>query len=113
VDESTGKKVCQNLSEAGIDAKYVGDVMRGSPDKEVLKHAEKEGRILVTNDKDFGELVFRLGKSSSGVIFLRLNRDIPSVRTRCLLSIIENLGEKLSRKFVVLTEEKYRVRKIK
>lgn len=70
------------MLKAGMDANYVGDVVRGSPDGEVLKHAEEGGRILVTNDKDFGELVFRRGKPSSGVILLRLERDIPSVRTK-------------------------------
>ncbi|MBI2649147.1 MAG: DUF5615 family PIN-like protein [Thaumarchaeota archaeon] len=45
--------------------------MRGSTDEMVLDRAGSEERILVTDDKDFGELIFRLNKPTSGLILLR------------------------------------------
>jgi predicted nuclease of predicted toxin-antitoxin system len=113
VDESTGEKLCKSLIKKGFDAVYVGDVIRGSKDEEVLKYAEKEDRILITNDKDFGELVFRLRKPTSGVILLRLKKDNPSTRMKYLFSLLLNQEVKPLGKFIVLTERGYRIRKIK
>lgn len=113
MDESTGKKLCKNLVEKGFDAVYVGDVIRGSKDEDVLAYAEKEDRILITNDKDFGELVFRLRRPSGGVILLRLRKDNPSTRTKYLSSLLLEQKPELPGKFIVLTERGYRIRKIK
>ncbi len=42
------------------------------PDDEVLLDAYNEGRILLTEDKDFGELVYRLNKPSRGIVLIRI-----------------------------------------
>jgi len=47
---------------------FVGDIIPSASDEEIIKKAETEGRILITDDKDFGELVFRLERPTSGVI---------------------------------------------
>lgn len=112
VDESSGKELCNNLIAKGYDAVYVSDVIPGSPDDEVLKFAEREGRTLITNDKDFAELVFRLRKPSSGAILLRLKRDVPKTRTDYLLSLIQGQENKLPGRFTVLTEMGNRVKRI-
>lgn len=113
VDESTGKRLCEGLIDKGFDAVYVGDIMRGSKDEDVLAYAEKEDRILITNDKDFGELVFRLRRPVNGVILLRLKKDNPSTRAKYLFALLQKLKTELSGGFIVLTEKGYRIRKIK
>ena len=82
-------------------------------DIEILNYAEKENRILITNDKDFGELVFRLKMPSSGVILLRLNKNIPINRIKYATYILENFSDKLKYNFIVVTEGKIRVRSFK
>ncbi len=57
VDECTGAKVSDALSEDGFSAEYVGRVMKGAKDERVLQKALEEDRILITNDKDFGEII--------------------------------------------------------
>ena len=47
---------------------FVGDIIPSASDGEIIKKAETGGRILITDDKDFGELVSRLGRPASGVI---------------------------------------------
>lgn len=57
---------------AGMDLVWVRDTMPGATDEAVLATAVAEGRVLVTFDKDFGELVFDLGRTASpGIILLR------------------------------------------
>ena len=113
VDESSGKKLAIFLNKSGYDTTFVGDLNPGASDKEVLTLADKEKRILVTNDKDFGELIFRLGLSSSGVILLRLTLDTPKSRYEHILHLIKNYSQKLHSHFFVVTEGKVRIRKMK
>ncbi|MBI1970361.1 DUF5615 family PIN-like protein, partial [Candidatus Woesearchaeota archaeon] len=54
VDESTGRKLHLALLNEKHDSVFVGDLFPGALDKEVLHHAEKEKRIPITNDHDFG-----------------------------------------------------------
>ena len=82
VDESSGKKLFNHLVECSYDAKFVTEILPGANDEKVLELAEKENRILITNDKDFGELVFRLNRPSFGTILLRLNRQFGTRKGR-------------------------------
>jgi len=112
VDNSSGKKLADVLKNNNYDVSYAGDFSSGAKDEEILERAEKENRILITNDKDFGELVFRYRKPSSGVIFLRLKIDFPEYRIRTILTLIKKLGTKLKKKFVVASEDKIRIKKL-
>src|SRR3989338_8877650 len=112
VDESSGFKIYKFLLEKGFNTKFVGEIMSRAPDEEVLALADKENRILITNDKDFGELIFRLNKPSSGVILLRLNIDSPNKMQKYVEETIKILSNKLKSSFVVVTEGQIRVRKI-
>ena len=109
VDESTGKKVCDLLKEEGHDSIYVGDTMPGSSDEDVLTFSENEGRILVTDDKDFGELVFRMSRPTSGVILFRITTKNTQKRFRILLHALKN--ENLEGNFTTIKEDRIKVRK--
>jgi predicted nuclease of predicted toxin-antitoxin system len=110
VDESTGVQVAEALKADGHDAVYVGRVMPGAKDKPILARAHAEGRILVTNDKDFGERVYRSRQPHAGVILLRLRRDVPQRRIAVLRRLITSIGRGLQNKFTVVTESKVRIR---
>ena len=112
IDESSGKRLAVFLIGERFDVKYVGDIMPTASDIEVLAFAKKEDRILITNDKDFGEFIFRLREHSSGIILLRLREDSPYQRQKYVHYLLNNLSEKLKSSFVVVTEGKIRVRKI-
>ncbi len=111
VDESTGSQVAEALQTAGYDALYVGQLMPGAKDKQILARAYAESRILVTNDKDFGERVYRSREPHAGVILLRLKKDVPQKRVAVLLRLIASVGQGLQDKFVVATENKVRIRR--
>jgi predicted nuclease of predicted toxin-antitoxin system len=95
IDESTGAQVAAALQAAGYDAMYVGQMMPGAKDKAILAQAHAEGRILVTNDKDFGERVYRSREPHAGVILLRLRRDVPRRRIAILRKLIADWGQRL------------------
>lgn len=77
-------------------------------DDEVLAKAFSGNWILITNDKDFGEMVFRERRNHHGVVFLRLDDERATNKIEVLRRLLESYSEKLPEKFVVTTETKVR-----
>ncbi len=107
-DECTGKRLAVLLKNAGYDVLFVGDWKPSASDDEVLQKANEEGRILITDDKDFGELVFRLGKPSSGIILIRTSTTNPATRFD-LLGILLKSTDAYG-KFIVLKDNVIKIR---
>ncbi len=72
VDECTGPAVAAWLLSEGHDVVSVYDELRGIEDSAIIQRANAEMRILITNDKDFGEKVHREQHPHHGVVLLRL-----------------------------------------
>ena len=70
--------------------------------------AELEKRVLITDDKDFGELIFRLKKPSNGVVLFRTSTHRPEMK----LGLLKGALEKSEKMFTVISESGIRVRKI-
>ncbi len=81
---------------------------RGIPDSEVLIKALNEDWILITNDKDFGELVFRERLDHHGIILLRLEDERSANKIIILRHLLANYAVKLAGQFVTVTETKVR-----
>jgi predicted nuclease of predicted toxin-antitoxin system len=71
-DEGVDRPVVERLRRDGHDIAYVAELSASIADEEVLQLAHARGAVVVTADKDFGELVFRQGLVHSGVVLLRL-----------------------------------------
>jgi predicted nuclease of predicted toxin-antitoxin system len=71
-DENLDWQIVERLRLDGHEVLYVVEMEPGLPDDEVLNLANNEGAILLTSDKDFGELVFRLRRIAAGVVLIRL-----------------------------------------
>jgi predicted nuclease of predicted toxin-antitoxin system len=71
-DENLESSVVSYLKEKNITILAVRDFLKGSADAEILDYALKNKLVLITNDKDFGELTIRLHKPDAGIILLRL-----------------------------------------
>lgn len=84
--------------------------MPRADDESILRFAVTERRIVITNDKDFGEIVYRRRQQHCGILLLRL-ADVSAVaKKRAALSAIEQYGEQLIDAFCVATEQKSRLR---
>ena len=110
VDESAGVAVVAYLRSVGHDVFAVAEIMRQADDPDILALALSQSRILVTNDKDFGELVFRSGQTHHGVLLLRLHNESATNRVRVVKSVLEYYADRLSGHFVVATETSVRIR---
>ncbi len=111
-DENVRKSVCDLLQERGHDAVSVVAQSPSIRDEVVLKLAYDEERILITNDKDFGELVFYRGHPTHGVVLMRLQDEHrESVRSH-LNALLDNYSEKLLGHFVVVSDHQVRFHKL-
>jgi predicted nuclease of predicted toxin-antitoxin system len=109
-DENVAKDVLAWLRASGHDVLFAGDVQAGAPDANWAARAEQEQRLILTADKDFGELVFRDGLSTHGVVLLRLDDLTVAEILARLQSVWSVVEANPSGKFIVVTETKVRVR---
>jgi predicted nuclease of predicted toxin-antitoxin system len=109
VDECTGPAVAQWLRSLDHEVFSVFDDAKGITDEEVLKLAFDENRILITNDKDFGELIYREKLSHHGVVLMRLDDERSTNKISVLSQLLHNYSEKLADAFVTVTETKVRI----
>jgi predicted nuclease of predicted toxin-antitoxin system len=72
LDENTSKSLAKLLNHIGHSTIRIKEVQPGAEDIQVLELAVQNEAVLITLDKDFGELIFKDSKSHSGVIFLKL-----------------------------------------
>jgi predicted nuclease of predicted toxin-antitoxin system len=87
LDQSAEARIGVFLNGEGHDATRVGrDHPPGLPDEEVLAIAVAENRILITNDRDFGDLIFRQHHPHTGVIYLRFPLDATAAQKIASLS---------------------------
>src|SRR5437763_6922861 len=108
VDECTGPKVARWLRDQGHEIFSVYDEARGMDDEGIIRKADAENWILITNDKDFGEKVYRERRPHRGVIFMRLADERVANKTEVLQRLLEGYADKLADRFVVVTETRVR-----
>ncbi|MCP3962548.1 MAG: hypothetical protein GY719_32305 [bacterium] len=112
-DECCDAGLVAALRQDGHDAAYVFETQRGAVDPEVLQRAFAEDRILLTEDKDFGELVYRLHQPAYGIVLLRFDVAERSWKTPRLRDLLANHAERLPGHFVVLEARKVRIRPLR
>jgi predicted nuclease of predicted toxin-antitoxin system len=109
-DECVAASLVRELRGAGHDVLYIAEFAASLSDPEVIALAFREGRILLTADKDFGELVFRRAQSVPGLILLRIDpANGPMARIR-LLKAVDQFGQGLFGRYVVIDEVRFRSR---
>lgn len=109
IDVGVGKKVEQWLEEQGYDVKTVRSFDPKAEDAEILRIAESESRMVVTMDKDFGELVHRSGKAHAGVLILRLEDATGDEKADVVKRILSEHSDKIQSRFCVFQAGRLRI----
>jgi predicted nuclease of predicted toxin-antitoxin system len=108
VDECTGPTVAAWLRDNGFEVFSVFEDARGMNDDDIIQKASKENWVLITNDKDFGDKVYRDGHFHKGVILLRLEDERSVSKIKVLNCLFQNYIDRLPDSFVVVTEKQVR-----
>jgi predicted nuclease of predicted toxin-antitoxin system len=110
LDESMPASAGSFLRSRDHDATAVGlDYPHALRDREILRLAHEEERILVTSDSDFGELIFRFHLPHRGLIFFRLRDERPAAIGRWLGYVLDTMPHLLTA-YLVVSESGIRVR---
>ncbi len=111
-DESVDFPIVILLRKLEYEIDAIVEFAAGSPDVEVLKIANEKEAILITMDKDFGELVYRNKHTTLGIILLRINY-LPSEKQLIIVNeLMSKYVEELPNKFTVVQENNVRIRTI-
>ena len=108
VDECAGPAVAQRLRELAHEVLSVFDEARGLSDDEILKKAHDEEWILITNDKDFGEMIYREQHPHRGVVLLRLQDERLPSKLAAIEKLLNEYPDQLPNAFVVVSETQVR-----
>ena len=109
-DENVSRFVVERLRETGFDIASIASVKPSASDAEVLQLALREQRIVVTEDRDFGEMVVRKGFGVLGVILLELDRLSNDAEAELAARVISANANRLRGNPIVIEPGRVRIR---
>jgi predicted nuclease of predicted toxin-antitoxin system len=108
---STGFHDVLFIAEVDAGTVDAGTVDAGTDDETVLRRSRDQNAVLLTADKDFGELVFRQGRLHSGIVPIRLAGLAPEAEAGLVASAYERHGDELKLGFAVSPKHSLRLRR--
>jgi predicted nuclease of predicted toxin-antitoxin system len=110
LDVGVGKIVHSFLIQEGYDAISVTDLDPRMKDIDILNLAVQEERLVITMDKDFGELVYHSGRPHQGVLLLRLEDATGEEKYTVVKAILKDYESELESNFAVYMNGRLRVK---
>lgn len=109
-DESVDQPIVKRLRADGHRVFAVAEMEPSLPDDAVLTMANEQDALLLTVDKDFGELVFRQHRLSTGVVLIRLAGSPPETKAEIVSAAIRDHAGELTQAFSVVSHGMVRIR---
>ena len=107
-DVNIEKSIVDELRSLGYDTKWVAEDNPYLDDMSIFRIAQEENCILLTNDKDFGEIVFRQKLAPFGIILFRIKGQDSKEKVKLLKKLLVSHDNKLMNHFTVITKRKFR-----
>ena len=111
-DENVHQQFIDRLVAAGFELFSIRDQLGGISDREVAAFANYKQGLLITEDKDFGELVYAHNLRGISIIFLRYDKTDLDHVTDSLLRIVGEYHEKGENYFITITATKIRISRL-
>ena len=109
-DECVDAALVRRLRGAGHDVIYAAEVASGATDAQILRRANDEDRLLLTEDKDFGEFIFRLHMTVPGLVLSRVAPERYLFKWARLDGAVQRFGQRLFGRYLVIEEARFRSR---
>lgn len=109
-DENVSRLVIERLRNSGHDVISIAETRSGAADEDILKAADADGRILMTEDRDFGEMVIRQRLGLHGIILLELDRFSNAMEADTVADVVAAHADRLFGNLVVIEPGRIRVR---
>jgi len=111
-DESVDRPIVVRMRQVGHQVWYVAEMDSGISDDAVLNLANREMALLLTADKEFGEMVFRQRRFTGGILLIRLAGLSATRKTNIVVSILEQHISELPASFAVIAPGIFRIRRL-
>ena len=110
-DESVDYEIVSMLRKNDFEVLSIDEKLKGADDEQVLSLALHENSILVTEDKDFGELVYRLNKAHLGIVLIRLSGLESKAKSQIVLKSMTENYEAMKNSFSVISANQTRIKR--
>ena len=111
-DECIERSIIKHLKDSGFDIVSIAELKPGASDTSVIELANEKKSVLLTADKDFGELIFRQGKLTHGIILIRLHGLSSMKKGRIIVQTLNKHKDKLSGSFSVIEPTQIRISRV-
>lgn len=108
-DESCVELVVRALRDAGHNVIAIAEVAKGATDEQVLAYSLDQKRVLITEDRDFGELVYVRGRPTAGIILLRFPSSARIAKPVAVVEAVGKLGSRLHGAFTTIEPGRVRM----
>ena len=109
-DECCDAGLVRALRAAGYDVQSIAEDAPGVSDDAVLAQAERDQRVLLTEDKDFGELAFFRARRAFGIVLVRIAPEYRSIKSQRVLHALTQYVDRLAGGYLVVQKDKTRFR---
>ncbi len=110
-DESVDQPIVEQLRRDGHDVLYIAEIAPSVPDEVVLQRANEHQALLVTQDKDFGEMVYRQNLAHFGVVLIRLAGLLPQTKAQIVSRVFAERAGEMPNAFSVISPGIVRIRR--
>lgn len=110
-DEGVDRPIVEQLRQEGHHVLYIAEMSPGIDDDVILAQANAGNALLLTLDKDFGELVFRRRLVHAGVILIRLASLPSTTKAQLVAEVLRDRNTELLSAFSVITPGNVRIRR--
>lgn len=112
-DESCDALIVRTLRALGYDVVYIAEVAPSQSDENILAQGNREERIVVTEDRDFCELVFRDAKPTYGVVLVRIPVPHRLRKADRITELVENHLDELPGAMTTVMLKRHKIRPLK
>jgi predicted nuclease of predicted toxin-antitoxin system len=113
-DECIDAGLVFHLRQLGHDVLYMAEVAPATNDSDVMARAFSEGRLLLTEDKDFGDLAFRCGARAAGIVLSRIDPAQHALKRQRLDAAMTRFDEAgLRGRYTIVEEGRFRSRPLR
>jgi predicted nuclease of predicted toxin-antitoxin system len=110
-DEGVDRSIVERLRQDGHTVPYIAEMEPGISDETILNRANEDRALLLTQDKDFGELVYRLSRIHAGVVLIRLEGLSPDSKAEVVSGAFRDHGGEMLGGFTVISPGRIRIRR--
>ena len=111
-DENIDTEIIDHLRDAGYEICSISEEFPGVSDEDVIKITNKHNAVLLTADKNFGELVFRKGEVIKGVVLVRIFGVSQQEKSQMILDAFNTHADDFVDCFTVISKKKIRIKRM-